>query len=282
LSAEDFHIVQRLLRRQAGIVLEAGKEYLAETRLSALALREGFEKVGALMDALQTEDEHGALHRMVVESLAITETSFFRDLLPFEALRTAVLPDLLGRRAPERSLSVWSAACSNGQEPYSLAMLLREHFPQLLSWDVKLLATDLSRFSIERARAGVYSQIEVNRGLPAALLVQYFRRDNVEWRIREDLRRAVQFRELNLAMPWPPLPAMDLILVRNVLLYFDQDTRNHVIRNLARALKPDGYLLLGGGETTITIGEAFEPVPFGRTMFYRRSAAAGGVGRVAA
>ena len=269
VTVDDFRLLQRLMQREAGIVLEAGKEYLVEARLSALALREGFSTVRALIDALQTEDDHGSLQRSVVESLAISETSFFRDMSPFEVIRRDILPALIQRRGAERTLKIWSAACSSGQEPYSVAMLLRENFAHLYDWNVWLLASDMSRGAIRRASSGAYSQVEVNRGLPAALLVRYFKREGAEWYVREELQRMVQFRELNLAAPWPPLPAMDLILMRNVLLYLDQATRTMVLDNVARTLSPDGFLILGGGETTLTVGEAFVPVKFGRTIGYQ-------------
>ncbi len=282
VSPEGFQMLQRLLRREAGIELEAGKEYLVETRLAALALHEGYATVRALVDALQTEEGVGALHRQVIEALAITETSFFRDLTPFEILRKEILPELIRRRAECHALNLWSAACSNGQEPYSVAMVLRESFPQLIGWSVGLLASDLSRAAIARGTAGVYSQIEVNRGLPAPLLVKYFHREGIEWRIGDDLRRMVRFRELNLVAPWPVMPMMDVILLRNVLLYFGAEARARVLHGVSRCLSPDGYLILGGGEATLAVGDAFEPVQFGKTILYRRSRNVGSWRRTAA
>lgn len=271
ISGEDFAYLQQLMRRRTGIVLEAGKEYLAEARLSALAQREGFGSATALLEGLHTEEDSGLLHRRVVEALAITETSFFRDLHPFESLRRQLLPELIEKRAPERALQVWCAACSSGQEPFSLAMLIREHFPQLLSWKLQLIASDLSLGMLERARAGLYSKIEVNRGLPAALLVKCFAESGTEWKLRDEVRRMVEFREINLVTPWPTLPPMDVIMMRNVLLYFDAETRRSVLKTVSRALKPDGYLILGGGETTLMLDDSFEPVQMGRTVCYRPS-----------
>jgi chemotaxis protein methyltransferase CheR len=221
------------------------------------------------MESLQTEGERGELHRAVVESLAITETSFFRDLHPFEALKNVILPERLTNRPADRCLNIWSAACSSGQEPYSIAMLIRDRFPQLVSGGVRLLATDLSQTMLERARSGLYTKIEVNRGLPAPMLVRYFTQSEQSWQIRADLRHMVEFRELNLAASWPSMPFMDVIFLRNVLLYLDAETRRHVLRNVARCLRPDGVLVLGGGETTLTLDDSYEPVQIDRAVCYR-------------
>jgi len=269
ISTEDFNYLQRVLHEKSGIALDAGKEYLAETRLAALALQQGYGTLEALLEGLHTESEQGQLHRQVIESLAITETSFFRDLHPFDALKRSILPERLNGRTPERTINVWSAACSSGQEPYSIAMLVRESFPQLISGGLRLIASDFSENVLARARAGRFTQIEVNRGLPAPLLVKYFTQQGTEWHVRDELCRMIEFRPLNLIANWPPLPQMDVILLRNVLLYFDVETRRAVLRNVARALRPDGFLVLGGGETTLTLDESYEPVQFGKTVCYR-------------
>ena len=269
LDPAAFAYLQHLMHRRSGVVLEAGKEYMVETRLAGLADREGYASVRDLLDSLRTEEEWGVLHRRVVESLLIGETSFFRDLYPFEALRDQVLPDLIERRAHERTLHLWCASCSTGQEPYSLAILLREHFPQLSSWNVRLIASDLSLSVLSRAREGRYSQMEINRGLSASLLVRHFEKVDGDWRVREPIRRMVEFRELNLVGAWPSLPAMDVVLLRNVLLYFDVPTRKTVLRNLTRCLKPDGVLLLGSAETTLTLDAGIEAQPAGKAMLHR-------------
>ncbi|HTM57513.1 MAG TPA: protein-glutamate O-methyltransferase CheR [Candidatus Udaeobacter sp.] len=269
IGAEDFSYLQQLMRKRAGIVLENGKEYLAETRLAALAIQERYETLGSLLESLYTERESGDLHRQVIEALAITETSFFRDLHPFEALKRSILPERVAGRRPDRCINIWSAACSSGQEPYSIAMIIRELFPQLLGGGVRVIASDISQRMLGRARAGRFTQIEVNRGLPAPLLVKYFSEIGHDWQVRDELRRMIEFREFNLAGGWPPLPPMDVILLRNVLLYLDVDVRRAVLRQVARVMRPDGYLLLGGGETTLTLDEAYEPVQFGKTVCYR-------------
>ncbi|MEO5988894.1 MAG: protein-glutamate O-methyltransferase CheR [Candidatus Eisenbacteria bacterium] len=269
LTSADHTLLRALVYQRAGLVLEPGKEYFAELRLGALANDEGFADASHVMDALRTEESWGGLHRLVVESLAVCETSWFRDLHTWDALRTIWIPELLQRRAAARELRIWSAACASGQEPYSLAMMLREHFPQLFEWKITLLATDFSTTMLRRARDGEYSQIEMNRGLPAPLLVRYFRKDRQEWRLRDDVRAMVEFRELNLTGPWPVLPAVDLVLMRNVLIYFDTSTRRRVLRQLHGALAPDGGLVLGGGETTLTMDDSFEPMNQGRTVIHR-------------
>ena len=269
LRPEDYVLLQGLMRRRAGISLEGGKEYLAEARLAALALQLGFGTLRALMESLQTEGERGELHRAVVEALAITETSFFRDLHPFEALKNSILPERLSGRGADRCINIWSAACSSGQEPYSIAMLIRERFPQLVAGGVRIVASDLSTTMLERARAGLFTKIEVNRGLPAPMLVRYFTQVDPSWKIRDDLRNMIEFRELNLAVSWPSLPFFDVIFLRNVLLYFDAETRRHVLHNVAKCLRPDGVLVLGGGETTLTLDGSYEPVQIDRAVCYR-------------
>jgi chemotaxis protein methyltransferase CheR len=209
---------------------------------------------------------------MVVETLAISETSWFRDAPLWEELRRGILPRLMESRAATRRLHLWSAACATGQEPYSLSMLLQEEQPRLAGWDVRVLATDFSQTILKRARAGSYSQIEMNRGLPAPFLVRHFRKERDAWVVKPELQARVEFRELNLAQPWPMLPEMDLVLLRNVLLYFEPELRKRVLRQLTQVLQPEGILVLGAGETTLTMDDSFEAVPLERTVVYRRRA----------
>lgn len=269
ITASCYAYLQQLLQNRTGTVLERGKEYLIEARLYALAQEEGFGSVPGLLEALQTEPETGELHRLVIEAMLNGETSFFRDFYPFEEIRKNLLPELLAKRAATRTLQVWSAAVASGQEAYSIAMLIREHFPEAADWTVRILASDVSETMLSRARAGRYRQIEVNRGLPAALLVKYFERIGNEWQIREPVRRMVDFSHLNLAAPWPGLPAMDLLLLRNVLLYFSSDVRRTILQNVRRCLRRDGYLLVGGGETSLVLDRTFEAVRSGKSVFYR-------------
>jgi len=269
ISPAQFAHLQKLLLDRTGTVLEPGKEYLVEARLFALAMGEGFGSVGAFLEGLQTEEGWGTLHQKAAEAMLNYETSFFRDLYPFEAMRDLLLPEVLAKREPSRTLNVWCSAVSSGQEVYSIAMMLLENFPRLAGWNVRLLASDVSESVLERARSGVFGQIEVNRGLPARLLVKYFGHTGTQWRIREQVRRMVEFQTINLAGPWPNLEPMDFIFLRNVLLYFGQNTRAEVLRKVRRSLRSDGYLFMGGGETGPTMDRSFEPVRVAKAMCYR-------------
>lgn len=268
LTAADFDYIRDLVRREAAIVLEPGKEYLALTRLDPIARNEGLGSVSDLVARLRAQGR-SPLHDEVVDALTTNETSFFRDLHPFESLRTHVLPELVERNAWRGSLSIWCAACSTGQEPYSVAMLIREHFPELLRWDLRILATDISASALARAESGRYGQLEVNRGLPAQLLLKYFRRVGAHWELDPEVRRMVRFQRHNLVGIWPPFPPFDLVFLRNVLIYFDLETKRAVLARIRSILRPGGYLLLGGSETTLNVDDGFERVPIGRTTWYR-------------
>ena len=270
MDPRAFARIQRMVHDATAIVLEDGKEYLVEARLAPIAREHGFPSVDALCLGLHQHSKE--LFNEVVEAMTTNETSFFRDHHPFEALRRVVLPELLIKRANERSLRIWCAACSSGQEPYSLAMLLDEHFPQLISWKVRILATDVSKSVLARARAGRYRQVEVNRGLSANLLVKYFVRDGLEWEVRPELRRIVDFAELNLIGNWQKTDKFDLIMLRNVLIYFDQPTKLSILERVRARLRPDGYLVLGGSETTPPGMNAFERLPLARAGIYRAKA----------
>ncbi len=268
LAAADFEYVRTLVREHAAIVLEPSKGYLVESRLAPLVQQHGLTSIAALVGRLRVQ-RADALHAQVVEALTTNETSFYRDLHPFETLRQTLLPELVERRAASRQLSIWSAACSSGQEPYSLAMLLREHFSSLASWTVRITGTDLSAAMLSRAAEGLYSQLEVSRGLPATLLVKYFTREGLAWRLAPEVRRMVAFRPHNLAQPWPPSPQVDVLLLRNVLIYFDVPTKRAILQRARAALRPDGVLFLGGTETTLGVDDSFERCTVGRTTFYR-------------
>jgi chemotaxis protein methyltransferase CheR len=259
ISSVEFDYICRLMREQSAIGLERGKEYLVESRLNQLIRREGFTSFQELIHRLRT-DSCGGLRRKVVEAMVTTETTFFRDMRSFEILRTIVLPDLFTRRAADHSLNLWCAASSGGQEPFSVAMLLRDNFPALAQWKINFIASDISGEVLAVARQGLYTRHQVNRGLPAKLLVKHFQKIGHEWQIRDDIRRMVDFRELNLSKSWPPLPRMDIIFMRNVLIYFDLQTRTTILERIQRLLQPDGYLFLGGSESTINFTGSFEPI----------------------
>jgi chemotaxis protein methyltransferase CheR len=260
VTRTDFEYVRTLIHQCAGIVLEEGKEYLVESRLSPLAEKEGFDSLGEYLGRLQLDAFNGS-HRKMIHAMTTNETLFFRDRRPFELLRTRVIPDLLAARATERRLTFWSAACSTGQEPYTIAMTLQEYFPQLHGWNIRIIASDLSSDVLARAIQGRYTQLEVNRGLPARFLVKYFTRVGDDWQIREEIRRMIEFREMNLTEAWSFLPKIDVIFMRNVLIYFNQETKRKVLSKIAPLLPASGYLFLGSAETTLNIAEEFEPIP---------------------
>lgn len=268
LRPDSFAFVRHLLRERCGVVLEDNKAYLVTARLGPVVRRLGLPSVDDLIGKLRS-DPANPLHRDVVEALVTTETSFFRDVHPFETLKNEVIPSLLERRRPVRSLSLWSAACSSGQEPYSLAMLLKEHFPQLGGWSVSILGSDVSDAMVTRAMEGTFSQLEVNRGMPARMLTRYFERDGVRWKVRDEIRSLVRFRTINLVEPLPPLPRMDIIFLRNVLIYFDEPTRRSILERILRVLAPDGYLFVGGAETMIGYTDLLERERIGNTSVYR-------------
>jgi len=268
LSPAHFQYVSMLVRQKSAIVLEIEKSYLLEARLTPLARAEGYASLDAMVAQMRAQPLNG-LHRRVVEAMTTNETSFYRDLHPFEALKTVVIPDVMKHRGSERRLNIWCAACSSGQEPYTVAMTLMEHFPQLASWTVKITATDLSGEMVAKSRTGKYGQIEVNRGLPAHLLVKYFEKKGMEWQVKPEVQRWCEFRELNLIEPWGALPTMDVVFLRNVLIYFDIETNRAILGNVRKVLQPWGYLYLGGAETTINLGEVFERVQFDKAGCYR-------------
>lgn len=270
ISPSDFDYICDLVRRGAAIVLEPGKEYLAENRLHPVARKAGFDSVGALVTKLRQGEPH--LEAKVIDALTTNETSFFRDGHPWEALRTELIPQLIKAREEQRTLTVWCAASSSGQEPYTLAMLLHEHFRvKLAGWKVQIVSTDLSPTMIERSKAARYSQLEVNRGLPAMLLVKHFTQAGTEWQLNDEVRSMVDFRLMNLADPdhYRRLPMVDLILIRNVLIYFDLDTKREILERSLKLLRPDGYLFLGSSETTLNIAKGYERVTSGKTVCYR-------------
>ena len=268
MTSADFDYVRNFVRIEAAIVIEPGKEYLVESRLLALARKENIPSIDDLVMALRSEPKNG-LYRKVIDAMTTNETSFFRDIHPFEALKKSILPELMARRATERQLNIWCGAASTGQESYSAMMLISEHFPELLKWDLKFIATDLCKDVLARARAGRFSQLEVNRGLPATLLVKYFSRQGAEWELREDLRKRVDFREMNLIKEWGCFPRLDIVFLRNVLIYFDVETKKAILEKVRKLLRPGGYLLLGGAETTFNLDDGFERVVFDKTTVYR-------------
>jgi chemotaxis protein methyltransferase CheR len=264
----DFDYVRNYVRSQAAIVIEPGKEYLVESRLTTLARKENIASIDLLVDQLRSRPG-SPLHRRVVDAMTTNETSFFRDLNPFEALKKHILPELIEKRRSERQLNFWCGAASTGQESFSVLMTIAEHFPEILQWNFNFIATDLSLGVLAQAQSGLYTQLEVNRGLPAPLLVKYFKRNGNEWEFDPVLRKKVIFKELNLMSAWPFMPAMDVVFLRNVLIYFDLETKRTILGKVRKVLRPNGYLFLGGAETTMNIDDAFERVAFDKAICYR-------------
>jgi chemotaxis protein methyltransferase CheR len=259
IRAENFAFVCQLLKQRAAIALGANKMYLVNVRLIPVARSARLGSVDALIDKLRRSPDEKLL-QAVVDAMTTNETSFFRDAAPFDILGNVVLPELVKRRAAERTINIWSAACSSGQEPYTIAMLWLERFAHLSNWRMKLLATDISTEMLNRADRGRYTSLEVSRGLPVKHHDKYFRQDGDHWQIDERLRTMVEFRCLNLSGAWPVLPAMDVVLLRNVLVYFDLATKKKILKKVRTVLRPDGYLFLGGSETTLMIDDGFDRV----------------------
>jgi len=268
-SPADSAFVRQLVYQRAAIVLDETKQYLIDARLAAVASETGFADVSQLVAATRSGS---ALQSRVVDAMTTNETSFFRDAAPFECLRRAVLPKLLEARAKRRELTIWSAACSTGQEPYSLGMVLLEHVPEIANWSVRIVATDLSAAVVAKAKAARYRQLELNRGLPAAYLVKYFERVGMEWEVKANVRKLVEISQLNLIGPWPSTLRPDVVFLRNVLIYFDKTTKGSILSRVRAMLPVDGALFLGAAESPIQVDDGWDRQECGATAFYRRRA----------
>jgi len=272
MTPADFDCIRNFVRDEAAIVLEPGKEYLVESRLTALARKEGIVSVDELVVRFRAHPKD-ELSRKIIDAMTTNETSFFRDIHPFEALKTTILPEILKRNAATKQINFWCGAASTGQETFSVLMTMAEHFPELLTWKLSYLATDLCQDALARCKAGRFSQLEVNRGLPAPLLVKYFTRQGAEWEFRQDLRKRADFREMNLIRDWHWMPPLDVVFLRNVLIYFDVATKKAILAKVRKVLRPGGWLLLGGAETTMNLDDSFERIACGKTTFYRHKQA---------
>ena len=268
-SETDYEYLREVVQTESANLISPARNAQFEMRLEPVARLAGAATVEDLVGLLRV-DRKPQLHRAVAEAMTVNETSFFRDGGPFEALRETILPRLIERNAETRRLRIWSAACSTGQEAYSVAMMLCEHFPALAEWDVKIVGTDLSRQVVEYAQRGRYRRMEVNRGLPARMLVKYLRRDQEEWEVAARVRALCEFQCLNLGGPLPGLPVFDLVLLRNVLLYFSQHDRGRVLAGVGRQMTLDGYLLLGAAEQAEDSTKLFKAEFAGECYFYRQ------------
>jgi len=277
MKIEDFDLLCALLKQRSGLVLTKDKVYLVESRLLPVARKWNFQDLGDLTAAARAGKDE-ALLRDITEAMTTNESSFFRDQKPFDQFRTIVLPMLMASRQDRKTLRIWSAACSSGQEPYSLAMLLNEERARLADWKFEIVATDLSSEMIAKARAGIYTQFEVQRGLPITYLVKYFKQSGDKWQIVPEIREKISYREYNLLGNLSPLGQFDVIFCRNVLIYFDQPTKSKVLDSISRLLPPDGVLYLGGAETVLGVTERFKPMDGQRGLYTLASPALANAG----
>jgi chemotaxis protein methyltransferase CheR len=260
------------LRRTSGLVLDSDKRYLVESRVAPIVRREGFTGLTDLVRAME-RGAHPGLAQEVVQAMTINETYFFRDKVPFDKLREYLLPELITARATRRSLRIWCAASSTGQEPYSIAMILEDLAVRMAGWRVEIVATDIATSIIDRAKAGLFSQFDVQRGLPIKYLMNNFTQEEDKWRVNAPIRNMVQFRPLNLLRDFAPLGQFDIVFCRNVLIYFDEAAKRDILTRIGRQTQPDGFFVMGAAETTVGLSGAFAPHPQRRGLFQRTVAA---------
>ncbi|RTL48284.1 MAG: protein-glutamate O-methyltransferase CheR [Bradyrhizobiaceae bacterium] len=265
----EYDFLRKLVKDRSGLVLSDDKHYLVESRLLPVARKSGLAGLSELFLKMKHGSER--LITEAVEAMTTNETFFFRDKIPFDHLKDTVLPELLRARASRRSLRIWCAAASTGQEPYSIAMILKDMGAQLAGWRVEIVATDLSHEVLEKSKSGIYSQFEVQRGLSIQMLMDHFRQIGEVWQINPDIRAMVQFRPLNLLHDFSSLGVFDIVFCRNVLIYFDQQTKAAVFGNLARSMEPDGYLFLGAAETVVGLTDVFRPCHHRRGVYLPHS-----------
>jgi chemotaxis protein methyltransferase CheR len=265
VTPPDYEYLRKLLKDHSGLDLSADKQYLIESRLLPLSRKCGLPGIGDLVQKMKSGSS--TIIAQVVEAMTTNETFFFRDKIPFEHFRDSIMPELLKARTARKSIRIWCAAGSTGQEPYSLAMSLKEMGAAVAGWRIEIIATDLSQEVLEKSRSGIYSQFEVQRGLPIQLLVKYFKQNGELWQISPDIRAMVQHRQLNLLHDFSQLGTFDVVFCRNVLIYFDQDTKINIFGRLARAMEGDGFLVLGAAETVVGLTDVFKPFPDKRGLY---------------
>jgi chemotaxis protein methyltransferase CheR len=276
VTPHDYEYLRKLLKARSGLVLTAEKHYLVESRLLPLARRFGLFNLTGLVAKLKGSDAE-ALIVEVVEAMTTNESFFYRDKVPFDHFRETVMPALLAARRNSRRIRIWCAAASSGQEPYSLALCLKEMGKELRGWRVEIVATDLSTEVLEKARSGIYSQFEVQRGLPVLMLIKYFAQVGEMWQIAPEIRGMVKYLPLNLLHNFSSLGRFDLVFCRNVLIYFDQATKIDVLERIADVTERDGFLVLGGAETVVGLTGRFRPVADRRGLYCQPAVADGNV-----
>ncbi|MFT4089906.1 MAG: protein-glutamate O-methyltransferase CheR [Asticcacaulis sp.] len=272
MTNEDIEHLAALLKQRSGLILGTEKTYLIESRLSPVARKEGFNNVAALLSSLRTRRDEKLIYA-VTDAMTTNETFFFRDKTPFDQFKTEVLPALAKTRLGG-DLKIWCAACSTGQEPYSLAMLMEELRPQYPRIKLDILATDISERCLEKAQAGLYTQFEVQRGLPIQMMVKHFEKVEEMWRLSPKIRQSVRFKKLNLLDDLRLVGRQDVVYCRNVLIYFDIETKRRVLEQISTLLPDDGFLFLGAAETVLGITDAFKPMPGTRGLYIKNTAAA--------
>jgi len=266
VTPQDYAYLSKLLNERSGLQLAGDKQYLIESRLLPVARQNNCSSIGELVTKLKAFAEE-PLRQRVTEAMTINESFFFRDKTPFDRFQDTVLPHLLAARAISKRIRIWCAASSTGQEPYSLAMMFRQAKEQFAGWHIEILATDISTDVLEKAKSGLYTQFEVQRGLPIQLLLKYFKQDGDQWRLSQELRDMVQFRKHNLLDDFSSLGMFDAIFCRNVMIYFDTKTKQDVLSRISRALVKDGHLLLGAAETVVGFTDLFMPMPEKRGLY---------------
>ena len=267
MKPEDFDLFSTLVKQRSGLVLSRDKAYLLESRLTPVARKYNLKTLEDLAQSVRTKRDEQML-REITEAMTTNESFFFRDSKPFDQFRKTLLPELLRTRESKKQIRIWSSASSSGQEAYSLAMICQEEAARLQGWKIEILGTDLSSEMVERAKSGIYSQFEVQRGLPIALLMKYFNQIGTDkWQIKDNIRQMVQYREGNLLTDFGPVGVFDIVYCRNVLIYFDQPTKTRVLEAISHVLAPDGVLFLGGAETVLGISEKFKPLDSERGMY---------------
>ena len=271
MTPEDFSFLKHMLQERSGLVLSDDKTYLIESRLGPIAKDEGLESLSHLVESLKKSGSEN-LRNKVTEAMTTNESFFFRDKTPFEHFKDEMLPYMLEARKTQKSLRIWSAASSTGQEPYSLSIILKEMSDKMSLWKTDIVGTDLSSEVLEKAKSGLYSQFEVQRGLAATLLVKYFKQTGSLWQIDSSIKSMVQFRPYNLLDSLVPLGKFDIVFCRNVLIYFDQQTKKDVLERIAQQMPDDGYLVLGAAETVVGLTDAFSAVESRRGLFQKAGA----------
>lgn len=269
ISPEQFRFFADMLKETSGLALTKGKEYLLESRLNELAKVLGLKDLDALYQKAKFRCPP-KLKEQIIEAMTTNETYFFRDQHPFDALQKEIIPDIRKKNSAVKKMKMWSAACSTGQEPYSVSMILSEHFSDLSTWKVEILATDISKQAVQKGRDGRFTQVEVNRGLPISMLIKYFKQEGAFWLADAKLKRRLRFQQFNLMAPFTGKMGFDIILCRYVLIYFDQQTKKQILGKLVNALAPGGFLMLGATETPIGLPPTMKRIMYGKTTCWQK------------